>query len=165
MCNFFRFVLVLATPVVAASTIRKRDHAITYVNHCGSRLTPVFDAGGKTTHAAAIGPGSSTRLTVAEGKAGWRSYAQTGGCIEPDGGNCTLLECSFDNPAFRQCDISRVDGFNVGITFTFSDPGCAGNHCLSKTCPPAQAFSNATNGGPSIRQCNTPNVGMTVTFC
>ncbi|KZV97554.1 hypothetical protein EXIGLDRAFT_764346, partial [Exidia glandulosa HHB12029] len=136
MLNVLSLALVLAAPLIAvsASIIQKRDHAITYVNNCGSTLTPVYHAAdGTTTHAATIGPGGQTGLTVAEGQAAWRTYAQTGTCTEPDGVGCTLLECSFDNAAFRQCDISRIDGFNVGITFSFSDPGCAGNQCLTNT--------------------------------
>ncbi|KAF8166754.1 hypothetical protein K438DRAFT_1984036 [Mycena galopus ATCC 62051] len=49
----------------------------------------------------------------------------------------------------------------VGMTFSFSDSSCSGNNCLTSTCDGNHAFSNPTNGGPSIRQCNTPNVGMT----
>lgn len=52
------------------------------------------------------------------------------------------------------------------MSFSFTDKKrCKGNKCLKKNCPGSQAFSNPTNGGPSLRQCNTKNVGMTVTFC
>ncbi|KZV86622.1 hypothetical protein EXIGLDRAFT_840610 [Exidia glandulosa HHB12029] len=159
--------LALAPAVLAnPAPLQKRDHLITFKNRCGSKtITPAFHAAdGTSRYMAALGPGGSTTTTVLEAKAAWRVFGQTGQCSYPDGAGCTLLECSFDNAAFRQCNLSRVDGFNVGIEFSWSDSSCAGNYCLHNTCDGNRAFSTPTNGGASLRQCNTPNVGMTVTF-
>ncbi|KAJ7203960.1 hypothetical protein C8J57DRAFT_1379889 [Mycena rebaudengoi] len=158
-----RLLSIVAAASLAAVT--SADHLVMVKNTCGSKtITPIFHAGTVTKTMAAIGNGGVTSIVVPEAQLSWRIFGQTGTCGFPDGGGCTLLECSFDNPSFRQCNLSRVDGFNVGMTFSFSDGSCAGNNCLTNTCDRNHAFSDPTNGGPSIRQCNTPNVGMTVTF-
>ncbi|KAJ6574227.1 hypothetical protein B0H19DRAFT_1230279 [Mycena capillaripes] len=158
-----RLLSIVAAASIAA--VASADHLVTVKNRCASKtITPIFHAGTVTTTMAAIGNGGVTSIVVAEAQLSWRIFGQTGTCALPDGGGCTLLECSFDNPSFRQCNVSRVDGFNVGMEFSWSDGGCAGNNCLQSTCDPTHAFSTPDNGGASIRQCNTPNVGMTVTF-
>ncbi|KAJ7083280.1 hypothetical protein C8R43DRAFT_1052160 [Mycena crocata] len=160
MVRIIQLVAAASLAVVASA-----DHLVTFRNTCGRSITPVYHTGDGTTRTlATIGNGGSTSTVVPEGQAAWRAFGQTGTCSMPDGAGCLLLECSFDNPNFRQCNLSRVDGFNVGMTFSFSDGGCAGNNCLTNTCDGNHAFSTPTNGGPSLRQCNTPNVGMTVTF-
>ncbi|KAJ7890115.1 hypothetical protein B0H14DRAFT_2690604 [Mycena olivaceomarginata] len=156
-----RLLSVVAAASLAA--IASADHLVTVKNTCASkRITPIFHAGTVTKTMSAIGNGGVTSIVVPEAQLSWRIFGQTGTCGSFIGGGCTLLECS--NPSFRQCNLSRVDGFNVGMTFSFSDGSCAGNNCLTSTCDVNHAFSNPNNGGPSIRQCNTPNVGMTVTF-
>ncbi|KZV88958.1 hypothetical protein EXIGLDRAFT_161362 [Exidia glandulosa HHB12029] len=143
----------------------KRAHHIKFVNKCSKTIRPAFHAvDGTSRYMKALKKGQSTSTTIAEGKKAWRVFGQTGGCSYPDGNKCTLLECSFENAKFRQCNISRVSGYNVGMSFSWSDKKCKGNSCLKKSCDGAHAFSNPTNGGKSLRQCNTPNVGMTVTF-
>jgi hypothetical protein len=44
-----------------------------------------------------------------------------------DGIFSTLLECDFSNPSFRQCNLSRVSGYNVGMSFSFDAGDCGGN--------------------------------------
>ncbi|KAJ7449231.1 hypothetical protein FB451DRAFT_1287872 [Mycena latifolia] len=158
--------LLQLVSVVALAAVANADHLITFHNRCASKtITPAFHAAdGTSRYMPAIGNGGTTTTTVAEAKAAWRMFGQTGSCSYPDGVGCTLLECSFDNPSFRQCNLSRVSGWNVGMEFSFTDGGCSGNYCLHPTCNGDRAFSTATDGGASIRQCNTPNVGMTVTF-
>jgi hypothetical protein len=39
----------------------------------------------------------------------------------------TLLECDFSNPNFRQCNLSLVSGYNVGMSFSFDAGNCGGN--------------------------------------
>ncbi|KAJ7320809.1 hypothetical protein DFH08DRAFT_970528 [Mycena albidolilacea] len=161
--------IVVATCFAAVTSA---DHLITFHNRCASKtITPAFHAAdGTSRYMPAISNGGTTTTTVAEAKATWRIFGQTGTCGYPDGeytvvadASC-LSAASSSNPAFRQCNLSRVDGFNVGIEFAWSDASCAGNYCLHSTCNGDRAFSTATNGGASLRQCNTPNVGMTVTF-
>ncbi|KAH7098460.1 hypothetical protein BKA62DRAFT_832550 [Auriculariales sp. MPI-PUGE-AT-0066] len=162
-----RLILALASigVVVATPSLSKRDHTVTVVNNCGRTITPVYHDPGNSFNMTALGPGQSTATTVGEAQTAWRIWGEDGkGCGWPDGGGCTLLECSFDNPNFRQCNLSRVDGFNVGVTFTFNDASCGGNNCLDANCPPDHAFSTPDNGGASIRQCNVGSVSMTVTF-
>jgi hypothetical protein len=72
----------------------------------------------------------------------------------------TLLECDFSNPSYRQCNLSRVSGYNVGMSFSFDTSSCSGNSCESSSCGGSQAFSTPTNGGASLRQCNVGGVGM-----
>ncbi|KAH7096958.1 hypothetical protein BKA62DRAFT_774689 [Auriculariales sp. MPI-PUGE-AT-0066] len=163
----FTVVAALASSVLAAPSLGKRDHHITITNRCQSRsVTPVYhDVGGTSYNMQTLNPNESTETSVGESQLAWRIWGEDGkGCGWPDGGGCLLLECSFDNADFRQCNLSRVDGFNMGIEFGFDDPGCSGNQCLHGDCGGDQAFSDPTNGGPSLRQCNTPNVGMTVVF-
>ncbi|KAJ7872299.1 hypothetical protein B0H14DRAFT_3438982 [Mycena olivaceomarginata] len=154
--------IVVATCFAAVASA---DHLITFHNRCASKtITPAFHAAdGTSRYMPAIANGGTTTTTVAEAH-GVSSARRERAVIPMASGGCLLLECSFDNPAFRQCNLSRVDGFNVGIEFAWSDASCAGNYCLHSTCNGDRAFSTATNGGASLRQCNTPNVGMTVTF-
>ncbi|KAJ6574176.1 hypothetical protein B0H19DRAFT_1253915 [Mycena capillaripes] len=172
------FSIVAAASIAAVASA---DHLITVRNRCASKtITPIFHAGTVTTTMAAIGNGGVTSTVVPEAQLSWRIFGQTGTCSLPDGkdmvvqqdgyisdissfigAGCTLLECSFDNSSFRQCNLSRVDDFNVGMEFSWSDGRCAGNNCLQSTCDGSHAFSTTDNGGASIRQCNTPNVGMT----
>ncbi|KAF7334461.1 hypothetical protein MVEN_02275600 [Mycena venus] len=158
-----RLLSIVAAASIAA--VASADHLVTVKNRCASKtITPIFHAGTVTTTMAAIGNGGVTSTVVPEAQLSWRIFGQTGTCGSFIGGGCTLLECSFDNPSFRQCNLSRVDGFNVGVEFSWSDGSCAGNNCLQSTCDGNHAFSTPDNGGASLRQCNTPNVGMTVTF-
>ncbi|KAJ6499522.1 hypothetical protein C8R47DRAFT_1110997 [Mycena vitilis] len=161
MVRLLQFVSVAAVAIVASA-----DHLITFRNTCASQtITPAFHAAdGTSRYMAAIANGGTTTTTVPEAQAAWRVFGQTGSCSYPDGDACTLLECSFDNASFRQCNLSRVSGYNVGMAFSWSDGSCSGNDCLQSTCDGNHAFSTPDNGGPSLRQCNTPNVGMTVTF-
>jgi hypothetical protein len=46
------------------------------------------------------------------------------------------------------------------MSFSFDDLACGGNTCADGNCDGNAAFSDATNGGPSLRQCNDANVGM-----
>jgi hypothetical protein len=55
-------------------------------------------------------------------------FGQTGQCSQPDGAGCTLLECDFSNPSFRQCNLSRVSGFNVPMGFSFDASNCGSNN-------------------------------------
>jgi hypothetical protein len=89
-----------------------------------------------------------------------RAFGQTGQCSQPDGAGCTLLECDFSTTNFRQCNLSRVSGYNIPMGFSFDDGSCGGNRCSGPNCVSSAAFSTPTNGGASLRQCNTPNVGM-----
>jgi hypothetical protein len=89
-----------------------------------------------------------------------RAFGQTGQCSQPDGTGCTLFECDFSTPNFRQCNLSRVSGFNIPMGFSFDDAACGGNFCNGPGCDGNAAFSNPTDGGPSLRQCNNPGVGM-----
>jgi hypothetical protein len=57
-----------------------------------------------------------------------RVFGQTGSCSKPDGTGCTLLECDFSNPSFRQCNLSRVSGFNVPMGFSFDAGNCGSNN-------------------------------------
>ncbi|KAJ7694812.1 hypothetical protein B0H17DRAFT_1198969 [Mycena rosella] len=154
----------------ALAAVATPDHLVTFKNRCASQtITPAFHAAdGTSRYMAAIGNGGTTTTTVAAllGVAHvwadqvvqlsrWQIHYRAG---------CTLLECNFDNPSFGQCNLSRVSGFNVGMEFSWTDGGCSGNYCLHNTCDGDRAFSTPDNGGPSLRQCNTPNVGMTVTF-
>ncbi|KAJ7082820.1 hypothetical protein C8R43DRAFT_322754 [Mycena crocata] len=159
MVRLLQLVAAASLAVVASA-----NHLITFRNTCNRNITPIYHDNGNTRTLATIGNGGVTTTVVGETQGAWRAYGQTGSCAFPDGGGCLLLECSFDNANFRQCNLSRVDGFNVGMSFSFSDGGCGGNNCLTNTCDGNHAFSTPTNGGPSLRQCNTPNVGMTVTF-
>jgi hypothetical protein len=79
--------------------------------------------------------------------------------------NSTLLECDFSNPSYRQCDLSRIDGFNVGMSFSFDSGSCGGNSCSNNGCDGNAAFSTPTNGYNSLRQCNVANVGMQSVSC
>lgn len=39
----------------------------------------------------------------------------------------TLVECDFSTTNFRQCNLSRVSGFNVPMGFQYDAPDCGGN--------------------------------------
>ncbi|KAJ6536089.1 hypothetical protein B0H19DRAFT_1270898 [Mycena capillaripes] len=163
--------------LVALAAVANADHHITFHNRCASRtITPTFHAADGTTRSMrAIAKGQTTSTTVAEAKAAWRIFGQTGSCSHPDGEymNATTQQDGMPLTFFFQVadafcwsagNLSRVDGFNVGMEFSWSDHNCKGNFCLHPTCDGDRAFSTANNGGASLRQCNTPNVGMTVTF-
>ncbi|KAF7335055.1 hypothetical protein MVEN_02256000 [Mycena venus] len=85
-------------PLVALAAFASADHHITFHNRCASKtITPTFHAADGTTRSMhAIAKGQTTSTTVAEAKAAWRIFGQTGSCSHPDGGGCLLLECSFE---------------------------------------------------------------------
>ncbi|CAE6349876.1 unnamed protein product [Rhizoctonia solani] len=78
---------------------------------------------------------------------------------------CTRLECDFSTSNFRNCNLSRVVGFHVGMNFSWTGGGCQGATCRSASCPPSDAWNPGSNDAGSLRFCNTPNVGLRVTFC
>jgi hypothetical protein len=72
-----------------------------------------------------------------------RAFGQTGKCSQPDGNGCTLLECDFSNPGFRQCNLSRVSGFNIPMGFQFNGAGCGGDRwCARFLSTPAATLAN-----------------------
>jgi hypothetical protein len=178
---FFRTAIIaalLAVPSALGASLGKREHTLVFKNNCPNKITPMLhDNGGMFRALKELAHGESVPTSVAEGvclrrlalffllltdvqwNAG-RMFGQDGKCSKPDGGGCTLLECDFSNPGYRQCNLSLVSGYNIPVGFTFDAPGCGGNRCASATCPATQAFSAATNGGASLRQCNNPNVGI-----
>ncbi|KAH7097581.1 hypothetical protein BKA62DRAFT_424101 [Auriculariales sp. MPI-PUGE-AT-0066] len=159
----FRVIALIALLVVPALA----SHKVTFYNKCKKHtVRPIYhDVSGKTVHLKALKYNQKTSMTVAEGQHAWRAYGQVGKqCLEPDGTRCTLLECSFENSAFRQCNISRVSGYNLGMKFSFGNKSCKGNYCLSGKCNGDRAFTNPTDGGKSLRQCNAKNVPMSVSF-
>ncbi|KAF7358235.1 hypothetical protein MVEN_00872300 [Mycena venus] len=151
-----RLLSIVAAASLAA--VASADHLVTVKNTCGSKtITPIFHAGTVTTTMAAIGNGGVTSIVVPEAQLSWRIFGQTGTCGFPDG-KYMAADAPSSSAALttRRSDNAISRGWTVSI--------CAGNNCLTNTCDGNHAFSDPTNGGPSIRQCNTPNVGMTVTF-
>jgi hypothetical protein len=104
--------------------------------------------------------GDSVQTGVPDGWAAGRAFGQNGKCSQPDGTGCTLVECDFQTSDFRQCNISRVSGFNIPAAFAFENGSCGSNRCGDANCDGNAAFSTADNGGPSLRQCNVPSVGI-----
>jgi hypothetical protein len=179
---FFRTTVIaalLAAPSVLGATLGKRDHSIVFHNNCPNKITPMLHAvDGSFKALKELGHGESVSTSVPEGvrlaflplfaspeltRTQWhagRAFGQDGKCSKPDGDHCTLLECDFSNPGFRQCNLSRVSGYNIPMGFSFDAPGCGSNRCASASCGGDQAFSTENNGGKSLRQCNNANVGM-----
>jgi hypothetical protein len=50
------------------------------------------------------------------------------------------------------------------MSFNFADAACGGNSCQNNQCGGNAAFTNPTDGGPSLRQCNDPTIGMSCVF-
>jgi hypothetical protein len=160
-----------AAAVVALSaslTQVAADHQLSFKNNCGSTITPKWKNNGSgLSSGPTLGPGATGTGSVPETWSAGRIYGQNGACAEPDGTGCTLFECSFDNGGFNQCNLSLVSGFNVGMSFDWiGGSGCQpGKSCGSSSCPNTVAWLPPDSCSGCLSQCNTPGVGMQITFC
>lgn len=169
--------LSLAAVLLAVQAVWA-DHQVTFKNSCPFALQPMWKGNndGASAHktSSPIPAGSSATATLPEIWNSGRIFAQDPkkSCAEPDGGDCTLLECSFgpssNGQRWWQCNISLVSGYNVPASLKFvggKEDSCkVGFSCLSGSCPMSQAYrvEGCTN---CINQCNTDNVGLAIEFC
>jgi hypothetical protein len=165
--QFPSFVTV-AFVALASLTQVSANHELRFKNNCSFNVTPKWKAGsGGLTSGANMSPGSTWSGSVPETWVAGRVYGQNGRCAEPDGAGCTLFECSFPNNGFNQCNISRVSGYNIGMSFSWiGGSGCqGGKNCNNSNCSNTQAWLPPDSCNGCLSQCNTPNVGMLITFC
>ncbi|TFK99302.1 thaumatin [Pterulicium gracile] len=162
----------LAAAAVAFSSFVSvaADHRIQFHNRCGSTITPKWLGNGSRDlqSGPTLGPGASGEGWIPEYWTAGRLYGQDGRCPEPDGPNCTLFECSFENRGFNQCNISLVSGFNVGMSFNWigGDGSCqGGKSCTHGGCPASDAWLAPDSCFGCLSQCNTPGVGIEIVFC
>lgn len=172
------FVKLSLAAVLLAVQVARADHVVTFKNSCPFPLQPMWkgNSDGANAHKtnAPIPAGGSAQAVLPEIWNSGRIFAQDPkhSCAEPDGGNCTLWECSFgpssNGQRWWQCNISLVSGFNVPGTLKFvggKDESCkVAFSCLSGSCPTSQAYRQE-GCEQCINQCNTDNVGLSIEFC
>lgn len=168
--------LTAAAVLLAVAGGVRADHKVTFKNSCPFAVQPMWKGNndGAFAHktSAPIPAGGSASASLPEIWESGRIYAQdpAKSCAEPDGGNCTLLECSFGkgSPRWWQCNISLVSGYNLPATLKFvggKEDSCkVAYSCLSGSCPMSQAY-RVEGCEQCINQCNTDNVGLAIEFC
>ncbi|TFL05109.1 hypothetical protein BDV98DRAFT_601529 [Pterulicium gracile] len=156
--------LVALTSVLPAVA----DHELRFKNNCGFNVTPKWKAGsGGLSSGPSMARGAQWSGWVPEYWVAGRVYGQNGACLEPDGARCTLFECTFNNIGYNQCNISRVSGYNIGMSFSWiGGSGCqGGKNCNNPNCGNNVAWLPPDSCNGCLSQCNTARVGMLVTFC
>ncbi|KAG9123703.1 hypothetical protein FRC07_014232 [Ceratobasidium sp. 392] len=181
--------LVLFTAALAAVTSVAANHAVSFTNNCGSSIRPIIKntANGVTYTGPWLAKGQGASSSVAENVSTplylpscailmelrniqWPSgiiVGQTNANQGNDCAGCTRLECDFanSNPSWHCCNLSRVAGFHVGMSFSWTGGGCTGATCNNPNCPPKDAWVPGVDDGSSLRFCPAANVGLKVTFC
>ncbi|QRV82630.1 hypothetical protein RhiJN_10645 [Ceratobasidium sp. AG-Ba] len=161
--------LIFFTTTLAAVTSVAANHAVSFTNNCGSSIRPIIKntANGVTYTGPWLAKGQGSSSSVAENWPSGIIVGQTNANQGNDCIGCTRLECDFanSNPSWHCCNLSRVAGFHVGMSFSWTGGGCQGATCNSASCPPSDAWVPNVDDGSSLRFCPAANVGLKVTFC
>ncbi|KAH7335932.1 thaumatin [Rhizoctonia solani] len=164
----FANVFTLLTVALAAVTV-SANHAVSFTNNCGSNVRPIIKntANGVSYTGPWLSKGQSSSSSIAENWPSGIMVGQTNANQGVDCIGCTRLECDFANanPSWHCCNLSRVAGFHVGMSFSWTGGGCQGATCRSASCPPSDAWVPNVDDGSSLRFCPAANVGLKVTFC
>ncbi|KAG8993764.1 hypothetical protein FRB94_006623 [Tulasnella sp. JGI-2019a] len=145
--------------LAAVSTVLAQ-HPITIYNYCGQEKYGHIKSAAFDYVSGLLGTnGGSYEVTVPALASSLIVFGESGECPGVDGPGCTRLECDFSNPAYQQCNLSRVSGFTIPLAWSWTDGSCTGGHCESATASTADCWAPNSNDGSSLRQCNTANVG------
>ncbi|KAE9390741.1 hypothetical protein BT96DRAFT_889122 [Gymnopus androsaceus JB14] len=143
----FTVIALFAWSALAAPIrIRSESHTVSFVNNCGSGTVGIQSF--FSIHSSCIS------LTF-----------NSGPCLL-NGEECTTI--TLVNPtapgAGSSVDVTLIapHTFNVGAGFSYSDSSCGGQTCAGEGC--TEAFYGPTDYSAQT-QCETDNVGVTVTFC
>ncbi|GAB1518203.1 hypothetical protein RhiTH_001262 [Rhizoctonia solani] len=156
-------IIVISLAAVTLSA----DHAVTFTNNYGLGVRPIIKntADGVTYTRPWLGGGQSWFSSIAEN---WPSGIMVGQTNEKQGADCvgcTRLECDFSTSNFRNCNLLRVAGFHIRMSFSWTAGGYTGATCNSPSCPPSDAWNPNSDDASSLRFFNTPRVDITVVFC
>ncbi|GAB1522492.1 hypothetical protein RhiTH_005612 [Rhizoctonia solani] len=161
-------IYTIFTVALAAVTV-SANHAVSFTNNCGSSIRPIIKntANGVTYTGPWLSKGQGSSSSVAENWPSGIIVGQTNANQGNDCVGCTRLECDFanSNPSWHCCNLSRVAGFHVGMSFSWTGGGCKGATCNSPSCPPSDAWVPGVDDGSSLRFCPAAGVGLKVTFC
>ncbi|TFL02810.1 hypothetical protein BDV98DRAFT_564874 [Pterulicium gracile] len=162
-------IVALAFVAFASFTQVLGAHEIRFRNNCNKNITPRWKAGSGATSTGKVMAAKTTWSTsVPEKWVAGRAWGNDGKCNNADGAGCTLFECTFSNVGYNQCNISRVSGYNVGMSFSWINPGAGcqgGKKCSTSNCPNTGAWLPPDSCNGCLSQCNKASVGMLVTFC
>ncbi|KAJ3991426.1 glycopeptide, partial [Lentinula boryana] len=156
---FFALALFAGSAFAAPIKIRSETHTINMVNNCGSG-TPTLVQNGNV-----LSTGSSY---TASGEITAIAYLNRNGECLLNGENCTTLELTLTNPtvpgAGSSTDVTLISphAFNVGVGFSYFN-GCDGQGQTCATADCTDAFRTPTDYFAQT-QCETNNVGLTITF-
>ncbi|KAG8738066.1 hypothetical protein FRC10_007311 [Ceratobasidium sp. 414] len=176
---------VLFAAALAAITSVAANHAVSFTNNCGayvsphspghhaeptpSSIRPIIKntANGVTYTGPWLAKGQGASSSVTENWPSGIIVGQTNANQGVDCAGCTRLECDFANanPSWHCCNLSRVAGFHVGMSFSWTGGGCTGATCNNANCPPSAAWVPNVDDGSSLRFCPAAGVGLKVTFC
>ncbi|KAE9404775.1 hypothetical protein BT96DRAFT_989086 [Gymnopus androsaceus JB14] len=158
--NVFAIVSLFACSAWAGPvTIRSESHTVSFVNNCGSGTPQLLQGGVVLSSGEAFTSNRPFEAAIA--------YLQTGPCLL-NGEECTTVEMTLVNPTVpgggSSVDVTLIapHAFNVGAGFSYSDSTCGGQTCADAGC--TEAFHNPTDFSAQT-QCETDNVGLTITFC
>ncbi|KAG9123702.1 hypothetical protein FRC07_014231 [Ceratobasidium sp. 392] len=159
----------IVTAALAAVSSVAANHAISMTNNCGVSVRPIIKntANGVSFTGPWLAKGQSASSSVPENWASGIVVPQTNANQGNDCAGCTRLECDFanSNASWHCCNLSRVAGFNVGMSFSWTGGGCTGATCNNASCPPSDAWVPNVDDGSSLRFCPAANVGLNVKFC
>ncbi|CCO31260.1 hypothetical protein BN14_05298 [Rhizoctonia solani AG-1 IB] len=125
----FANIYTIFTVALAALTV-SANHAVSFTNNCGVNVRPIIKntANGVSYTGPWLSKGQSSSSSIAENASPpsyclWTNANQGNDCI-----GCTRLECDFANANanWRCCNLSRVAGFHVGMSFSWTGGGCQG---------------------------------------
>jgi len=156
----FTVIALFAWSALAAPIrIRSESHTVSFVNNCGSGTPQLVQGGVILSSGEAYTSNGPFEAAIA--------YLQNGPCLL-NGEECTTVEITLVNPtapgAGSSVDVTLIapHTFNVGAGFSYSDSSCGGQTCAGEGC--TEAFYGPTDYSAQT-QCETDNVGVTVTFC
>ncbi|KAH8930289.1 hypothetical protein BT69DRAFT_1328091 [Atractiella rhizophila] len=172
-------VFALSISLLSAATA---SHVVNVYNYCGEAKRGHVKSGmrmlnarersrnlfsGSFNYVSSLLPTNGGRQTVTldERASSFIVFGESGECPGDDGPGCTRLECDFHDPNFQQCNLSRVAGWSIPLAWSWSDGGCTGGHCPSPSSGPADCWVPGVDDGRSLRQCNTPSVGINLYLC
>ncbi|KAH8923703.1 hypothetical protein BT69DRAFT_909466 [Atractiella rhizophila] len=156
-------VFALSLSLLSAVTA---SHVVNVYNYCGEPKRGHVKSGSFNHISGLLSTnGGRQTVTIDERASSFIVFGESGECPGNDGPGCTRLECDFSNPNFQQCNLSRVAGWSIPLAWSWSNGGCTGGHCPSPSSGPADCWVPGVDDGRSIRQCNTPGVGINLYLC
>ncbi|KAF8705319.1 structural constituent of cell wall, partial [Rhizoctonia solani] len=156
-------IIVISLAAVTLSA----DHAVTFTNNYGLGVRPIIKntADGATRTRPRLGRDQSWLSSIAENWLSGIMVEQANEKQDTDCVSCSRVECDFPTSNFRNCNLLRVAGFHVRMSFSWTAGGCTGATCNPPSCPPSDTWNHNSDEASSLRFFNTPRVAITVVFC